>query len=90
MTLAADLGDAGPVKMPETPTTILLDQAVDLMFEIYLMRGDCCLAAQALLSEQPVDQAAVEDCARLDDTLAKTYRSLQATVRAIQRRRSRR
>lgn len=78
-----------PVKSPE-PTAILLDSAVDLMFEIYLLRGDCSAAAKALTSRGRVDERALEDCARLDDTLAKTYRALQSTIRSIQASRARR
>ena len=74
---------------PDQQTAILLDQAVDLMFEIYLMRGDCSLAARSLVTGGQTD-AELEDCARLDDTLAKAYRLLQGTVRGIQKARVRR
>jgi hypothetical protein len=72
------------VKKPYHPTAILFETAVDLMFEIYLLRGDCSVAAKALMARKRVDENAVEDCARLDDTLAKTYRALQATLKGIQ------
>jgi hypothetical protein len=56
------------------------------MFEIYLLRGDCSVAARELMKRDPtrLDEASVEDCARLDDALAKTYRTLQSTIREIQ------
>jgi hypothetical protein len=60
------------------------------MFEIYLMRGDCSVAANALVLEGKTDDGELEDCARLDDTLARNYRSLQHTVRLIQASRARR
>ncbi len=75
---------------PEKPTARLLDYAVDLLFETYLLRGDCSAAARSMLNQSKVDEAAVEDCARLDDTLARNYRALQRTVRGIQRARARR
>ncbi len=78
------------MKSPENPTSVLLDNAVDLMFEIYLLRGDCSAAAKAMVARGKGDDATLEDCARLDDTLAKAYRSLQHTVRSIQASRSRR
>lgn len=77
------------VKTPDQLTAMLLDQAVDLMFRIYLIRGDCSTAAQSLLAKHRLDHTAVEDCARLDDSLAKAYKSLQSTVRIIQRSRAR-
>jgi len=75
---------------PKKPTTILLENAVDLLFEIYLLRGDCSLAAKALMSQPRVDEQAVEECARLDDALAKVYKSLQTTIRQIRTSRGRR
>ncbi len=75
------------MKQLENPTTILLDNAVDLMFEIYLLRGDCSSAAEAMVSRAGADAAALEECAKLDDTLAKVYRALQHTVRTIQQAR---
>jgi hypothetical protein len=77
------------VKAPDRRTAKLLDQTVDLMFRIYVIRGACSEAASALLKKNRRDHLAVEDCARLDDTLAKVYRSLQSTVRVIQRSRAR-
>jgi len=59
------------------------------MFEIYLLRGDCSVAAKALCQRGGHEQA-IEDCARLDDTLAKAYGSLQRTLRDIQESRARR
>ncbi len=76
------------VKSPKNPTSILLENAIDLLFEIYLLRGDCSLAAKALMNKNRVDYSAIEQCARLDDTLAQAYRSLQATLRKIQASRS--
>jgi hypothetical protein len=60
---------------------------------MYVLRGECSHAARALLGKSRVDradEAAVEECARLDDTLAHSYRTLQRTLRSIQRARSRR
>jgi hypothetical protein len=82
--------DSSHVMIRDKPTAVLLDSAVDLMFEIYLLRGDCSAAAQALIQNGQRHEAAVEDCARLDDALAKTYRSLQRTIRSIQASRARR
>ena len=70
------------------PATLLLENAVDLMFEVYLLRGDCSIAVRELMKRNRVDEAAVEECARLDDTLARTYRTLQFTIRSIQAQRA--
>jgi hypothetical protein len=73
------------VKAEPKHTRILMDQGTDLLFEMYLLRGDCCQAAQALTRHSPLDHRALEDCARLDDSLAQTFRILQATLSRMQR-----
>jgi hypothetical protein len=78
------------VNAPDKETTVLLDYAVDLLFEIFLMRGDCCEAAKAIMNKAEVDETALEECARLDDSLARTYRTLQQTVKSIQLARAQR
>ena len=75
---------------PKQKTAALLDSAVDLLFEIHLMRGDCCVAAQSFANQSPADEEAIEECARLEESLARTYRTLQATLKNIQRSRARR
>ncbi len=75
------------MKLPEKPTALLLDCAVDLMFEVYLMRGDCSVLAKSLMQQRTPDESALEECARLDDTLAQVYKTLQSTLKGIQRTR---
>ncbi len=64
---------------------MLLDSAADLLFEIYLMRGDCSRAAEFLLRQKQVDPHAVDLCARLDESLAQSFRQLRATLERMQR-----
>ena len=59
-----------------------MDSAVNLMFEIYRIRGNCSRTARNLGSGV-AGEAALEDCARLDDTLARVYRHLQHTLKDI-------
>jgi len=82
-------GNTPLVKAPEQHTAKLLDRTVDLMFRIYVIRGECSAAAHSILKRKNMDPLAVEDCARLDDGLARVYRYLQDTVRHIQRSRVR-
>lgn len=81
--------DNEAVKAPDTHTAKLLDRTVDLMFRIYMIRGECSAAAQAILKKKGNQSSAVEDCARIDDALARVYQSLQSTVRTVQRSRAR-
>ncbi len=45
--------------------------------------GSTARIAQSLLSREPVNHAELEDCARLDEALARAHRLLKATVRGI-------
>ena len=77
--------DAVVVKAEPKYTRALIDQGADLLFEMYLLRGDCCQAAQALTRNSSLDHRALEDCAQLDDSLAQAFRILQATLSRMQR-----
>lgn len=68
---------------PSHPNDVLLRQATDLLYEIHLMRGTCSHAARALVEWTPKDEAALEQCAHLDDTLALMFRTLQRTAQRI-------
>jgi hypothetical protein len=78
------------MKAPNQKATALLDNAVDLLFRIHMMRGECCVNAKKLIDKKPTDYLALDDCARLEETLATAYRSLQGTLRSINRSRARR
>lgn len=75
---------------PDQRTTIILDSTVELMFKIFILRGECSETARNLLTSQPLDEAALEDCARIDDTLAHVYGSLQRAIKTVHKSRARR
>jgi hypothetical protein len=54
-----------------------------MAFELDAMRAACCHAASVLLKKRKVDEAELEECARLDDALAKAHFLLKSTVRGI-------
>jgi len=54
-----------------------------IAFEIEALRARCSKAAQVLMSQSPLDEAELEECARLDDALGAASRLLQAKVRDI-------
>jgi hypothetical protein len=54
-----------------------------MAFDLDSMRADCCHAASVLLKKRKVDEAELEECARLDDALAKAHFLLKSTVRSI-------
>ncbi|HWH69684.1 MAG TPA: hypothetical protein VNT26_09885 [Candidatus Sulfotelmatobacter sp.] len=54
-----------------------------LAYEIDAMRAACSKAAQVLMSKKPLDEAELEECAYLDDALAKAHLLLKSTVRTV-------
>ena len=47
------------------------------------MRGACSKAAAAISKKKDVDMDELDECARLDEALAKAHRLLKATVRNV-------
>jgi hypothetical protein len=54
-----------------------------LAFQINSLRDECCEAAEKILRQQPVNEAELDECARLDDALAEAQRTLKAAVGRI-------
>ena len=54
-----------------------------LAYEIEAMRIHCCKAAANLMSKSALNEAELEDCARLDDALARAHRLIKSTVRGV-------
>ncbi len=54
-----------------------------IAYEIEAMRAGCCKAAQVVLSRKTLNEAELEECARLDDALAQAHRLLKTTVRNL-------
>jgi hypothetical protein len=52
-------------------------------FQIEAMRAECCAAAYMLAKETPLNEAELEECARLDDALAKAQTLLKSTVAGV-------
>ena len=73
---------SGPKRNP------LLDSTVAILFRIHLVRGDCCEMAQGLLEKKPTDERGLDDCARVEEALGRSYRILQTTLRSLQRTRA--
>lgn len=54
-----------------------------IAYDIDALRADCCKAADALIARKHLDEAELEECARLDDALAQAHRLLKGTVRSV-------
>ena len=54
-----------------------------LAFQLNSLRDECCDAADKMLKQTPLNEAELEECARLDDALAEAQRVLKAAVGSI-------
>jgi hypothetical protein len=54
-----------------------------LAFQLNSLRDECCEAADKMLRQSPVNEAELDECARLDDALAESQRILKAVVGRI-------
>jgi len=62
---------------PDNSITLPLEYAAQLVFELHSMRLECSEFASHLLTQQNVDENDLEECARLDDALARASRVLR-------------
>ena len=90
----ADWGDGDLVRSTKRHPSLPIGRAARIAFEIDSARRGCCEAASALFNRTPLDEEELEECARLDEALARAQRLLKGTVRSIMlsriQRRSRR
>ncbi len=78
------------MKSSERPSALPLDYMSELSFEIHLMRSECSDAARRILLKQTVDEAALEECALIDDALAQAKRVLDSALERVKRSREKR
>ena len=71
------------VKTKKQTPALPIGRAARIAFEIDTMRAACSQAAAGLLQNESPDDAEVEECAELDEALARAHRLLKGTVRKI-------
>lgn len=54
-----------------------------LAFQINSLRDECCEAAEKLAKQKPMNEAELDECARLDDALAEAQQLLKYTIGSI-------
>lgn len=54
-----------------------------LAFQMNSLRDECCAAAEKILCQKPLNEAELDECARLDDALADAQRLLKSAVARI-------
>jgi len=71
------------MKPSQEPGALPLDYATEIAFEIHLLRGECSQTARDLINQRSLDEHALEDCARLDDALARAHALVQTAIKRI-------
>lgn len=71
--------------MPVNKSKVILPigRMAQIAFQTEALRAECCAAAHMLVNETPLNEAELEECARLDDALAKAQILLKSTVASV-------
>lgn len=75
------------MRAPE-PTNLPLQYASEITLDLLMMRDECVNTAKALVCQRPINDKALDECARLDEALAIAYNALQSALRAIRHSRA--
>ena len=80
--------DFRAMNKPEQPDPLPLEYAAQIAYELNSMRRECSEFAMRLLSQRPLDETHLEECARLDEALARAHVVLHSALDDIKNRRS--
>lgn len=83
MQLPGGYGRTMRVRSSKRHAALPIGRTARLAYEIDSMRAACSKAAAIIVSKNPLDEAELEECAILDEALARAHRQLKATVRQI-------
>ena len=68
---------------PKRQEALPIGRTARLAYEIDVLRGACCRAANTLASNKNFDADELEECAQLDEALYQAQRLLKSTVRSV-------
>lgn len=71
------------MKIKKQGPSLPIGRTALLAFQLNSLRDECCEAAAKLLRQKSLDEAELEECARLDDALAEAQRVLKGAVTQI-------
>lgn len=71
------------MRVNKSKVILPIGRAAQVAFEIEAIRAECCAAAHTLVNETRINEAELEECARLDDALAMAQRLLKSTVAGV-------
>lgn len=71
------------MKTKKSKISLPLGRAGLLVSQINSLRDECCAAAEKFLQQKPLNEAELDECARLDDALAEAQRVVKSAVARI-------
>ncbi|HEX4265538.1 MAG TPA: hypothetical protein VH597_14475 [Verrucomicrobiae bacterium] len=71
------------MKSKKSKISLPIGRTALLAFQLNSLRDECCEAADKMLRQTQVNEAELEECARLDDALAEAQRVLKTVVGQI-------
>ncbi len=77
------MGHAERVRSSKRHSALPIGRTARIAYEIDAMRATCCKVAATLVNKLPLDEAELDECARLDEALALAHRILKSTVRNV-------
>ena len=75
--------DALGVKKCNRKTTLPIGRTARVAYDLDVLRGQCSRVAENLLAQPTLNEAELEECARLDDALAQAQKLLKGTVSRV-------
>ena len=64
------------MKAKKQKVSLPIGRTALLAFQMNSLRDECCYAAEKMLQQTPLNEAELEECARLDDALAEAQQVL--------------
>jgi hypothetical protein len=71
------------MKAKKRQVSLPIGRTALLAFQMNSLRDECCEAAEKMLEQMPLNEAELEECARLDDALAEAQQVLKTAVGRI-------
>lgn len=70
------------------PSSLPLEYVAEILFELSQLRDECVSVARSITRNTPINETALEDCARLDDALAIAQTEVRSALLSIKESRN--
>ena len=77
------MSNLSTVRSTKSHTSLPIGRTARIAYELDSLRAACSKAAGVLLKKEPVAETELDECAQLDDAIAKAQRVLKCAVRNV-------